>query len=273
MRWVCFGIFWGNFGTVDSIGASSVSKRLRIVWGLASIQPQQCGRLPMTGRTRCWMRWIWLGCNQAPYVKFSTIMNRTMRRAEILLVLERGLCCSMSITFFFSSTLRCTWGLFSTAFCARKGTLSSQGLVNTSEPMSIRNSTSKISLPIFFKRVGGVVVAKPVHKMHIGLLFVRKRHIRSLTAHLTTARPDCAVCYLTYCRRCYDYMITPTPGHISHASTAAHSANAAIRNHAYDISGLELPLELDPSVLALNPGQYTAIYRRVKVILLTIIQL
>jgi hypothetical protein len=106
-----------------------------------------------------------------------------------------------------------------------------------------------ISLPIFFKSVIGVVVAKPVHKMHIGLLFVRKRHIRSLTAHLTTARPDCAVCYRTYCRRCYYYKSTPTLGNISHASTAAHSATAAIQNHAYDISGSEFYLELYPAIL------------------------
>jgi hypothetical protein len=114
---------------------------LRIIRQLLLFKPQQCDRLPMTARPRCWMRWIWLGCNQSPYIKFSTIMSRTMRWAEILLVLERGLCCSMSKPFSFSSTLRCTWGLFSTAFCARKRTLSSQGLVNTSEPMSIRDST------------------------------------------------------------------------------------------------------------------------------------
>ena len=75
-----------------------------------------------------------------------------------------------------------------------------------------------------------------------------------LTAHLTTARTDYAACYRTYGRRCYDYMSTPTPGHISHASTAANSGTAAIRNHVYDNSGSELPLELDPSILALNPG-------------------
>lgn len=75
-----------------------------------------------------------------------------------------------------------------------------------------------------------------------------------LTAHLTTARTDCAVCYLTYCRLCYEYMSTPTPRHISHASTTAHSATAAIRNHVYDISGSQLLLELDPAVLAVSSG-------------------
>jgi len=49
-------------------------------------------------------------------------------------------------------------------------------------------------------------------------------------------------------------MSTPTPGHISHASTAANSAIAAIRNHVYDVSGSELPPELDPAVLALSSG-------------------
>jgi len=67
-------------------------------------------------------------------------------------------------------------------------------------------------------------------------------------------------------------MSTPTPGHISHASTAANSAIAAIRNHVYDVSGSELPPELDPAVLALNPGQYTVSYTRVKIIILTIIE-
>jgi hypothetical protein len=167
-----------------------------------------------------------------------------MRRAEILLVLQRGLRCSVSIMFcVFLHTL--LYLRFITAVYAQKEALSSHGLVNTSEPMSIRDSTSKVSSPIFFKRVSGVVVAKPVHKMHIGLLFVGKRHVCSLTAQLTRARTDCAVCYLTYCRRCYSYKSTPTPGHISQVSTAAHSANAAIRNHVYDISGSEVPLELD----------------------------
>jgi hypothetical protein len=86
-----------------------------------------------------------------------------------------------------------------------------------------------------------------------------------LTAHLTTARTDCTVCYLTYCRRCYDYMNTPTPGHISHASTAANSATAAIRNHVYDVPGSELPLELDPADLSSNTWQYTVPYTRVKI--------
>jgi hypothetical protein len=107
-------------------------------------------------------------------------------------------------------------------------------------------------LPIFFKRVSGVVVAKPVHKMNIGVLFVLKRYVRMLlllTALLMTARTYCAVCYVTYYRRCYGYMSTSTPGHISHASTAAISATAAIRNHVYNLSGSELPLELDSSVL------------------------
>jgi hypothetical protein len=49
-------------------------------------------------------------------------------------------------------------------------------------------------------------------------------------------------------------MSMPTPGYISHASTAANSATAAIRNHVYDISGSELPVELDPAVLALSSG-------------------
>jgi hypothetical protein len=93
-----------------------------------------------------------------------------------------------------------------------------------------------------------------------------------LTAHLTTARTDCAVCCLTFARRRYDYMSTPTPEYISHTSTDAHSATAAIRDHVHDISGSELPLELDPPVLALNPGQYNVPYTRVKIMILTIIQ-
>ena len=102
--------------------------------------------------------------------------KKRMRRPEIHLVLQRGLRCSMSITFSFSSH-NSSYMRFSTAVYARKGALSSQEPVNTSEPMSIRDSTSRIPLPLLFKRVSGVVVAKPVHKMHIGVLFVRKRHV------------------------------------------------------------------------------------------------
>ena len=54
---------------------------------------------------------------------------------------------------------------------------------------------------------------------------------------------------MTYYKRCYDYTSTPTPGHISHASTAVNSANAAIRNHVCNISGSQLPLELDSAVM------------------------
>jgi hypothetical protein len=49
-------------------------------------------------------------------------------------------------------------------------------------------------------------------------------------------------------------MSTPTPGHISLASTAVNSATDAIRNHVYDISGSELPPEFDPAALALSSG-------------------
>ena len=65
----------------------------------------------MTAGPRCWTRWIWLGCNQSPYIKLSRLMSRKMRRQEIHIVVVRGLRCSMSITFSFSSTLRCAWGL------------------------------------------------------------------------------------------------------------------------------------------------------------------
>jgi hypothetical protein len=65
---------------------------------------------------------------------------------------------------------------FSRAVYTQKGVFSSHVLVNTSELMSIRDSPSRISFPIFFKRVSGVVVAKPVHKMHIDVFFVGKRH-------------------------------------------------------------------------------------------------
>jgi hypothetical protein len=88
-------------------------------------------------------------------------------------------------------------------------------------------------------------------------------HAVLLTTHLTTARTDCAVCYLMYYRRCYDYMSTPTPEHISHASTAINSANDAIRNLVYDISGSELPPELDPRVMALSSG--TSVFSVIKI--------
>jgi len=92
---VLFTPSWGN-------------KLLRIIWRLLLFKLQHRGQLPMIARSRCWTRWIWLGYYPSPYIKFSRLMSRTLRRAEILLVLLCELRCSMSITFSFSSTILCT---------------------------------------------------------------------------------------------------------------------------------------------------------------------
>jgi hypothetical protein len=47
-------------------------------------------------------------------------------------------------------------------------------LVNTSEYMSDRDLSLRISQPIFFDSSSGVTVANPIHKMHIGVFFTRK---------------------------------------------------------------------------------------------------
>ena len=205
MRWVHFGIFRGSLVMLTPWGvkrASLVSKCLRIVCGLASIQPQHCDHLPMTARPRCWMRCMWLGCNQSPYIKFSTIMSRKMRRAEILLVLQRGLRCSMSITFSFSSTLRCIWGL------ARRSTLGKESFplrywwtrVNPCRPGIRRRGyrcrySSNVSVASSLKNPYQNAQWRTLRGKASCMLLL-------LTAHLTTARTDCAVCYLRYCRRC-----------------------------------------------------------------------
>ena len=234
--------------------ASSVNKLLGITRRLLLFKLQHCGRLPLITRSRCWTRWIWLECYPSPYMKFSRLMSRTLRRTETLLVLQRGLRCSMSITFSFSSTLRCTWGL------ARRSTLGKEPFpprcwwtrVNPCRP-GIRRRGYQC------RYSSSASVASSLRNPYQNAQWRTFRGKAScmlllLTAHLTTARTDCAVCYLRYCRPCYDYMSTPTPGHISHASTAANSATAAIRNHVYDISGSELPLELNPAVLPLSSG-------------------
>jgi hypothetical protein len=63
------------------------------------------------------------------------------------------------------------------AVCTQKAAIFAQALVSTCKHTSVGDPSSKISLPIFFKRVSGVVVAKPLHKMHIGVPFVGKRHV------------------------------------------------------------------------------------------------
>jgi hypothetical protein len=61
-------------------------------------------------------------------------------------------------------------------------------LMYTSEHTSVRDSSSRISYPIFFDIISGVTVVKPLHEMHIGIIFVGKLHVHSYCSlHETTA--------------------------------------------------------------------------------------
>ena len=52
-----------------------------------------------------------------------------------------------------------------------------QALVNASEEVtSIEDSSSRMSLPIYFDRSSGLSVREPVHEMHVGVFFMRKQN-------------------------------------------------------------------------------------------------
>jgi hypothetical protein len=63
---------------------------------------------------------------------------------------------------------------FSTAVCTWKGALFPQVMVNISDHASVRDLSSMIFLLMFVNSSSGVTIAKPVHEMHIGILFVGK---------------------------------------------------------------------------------------------------
>jgi hypothetical protein len=68
---------------------------------------------------------------------------------------------------------------FSTAVYTLNGTIFSHILVNTSEHMSVRNSMSRILLPIFFNSSSVFTIAKLIYKVHIGIFFTGECYVSS----------------------------------------------------------------------------------------------
>ena len=112
---------------------------------------------------------------------------------------------------------------FSTAVYTRKGFISSRVFVDTSEHTSLIESSSRLSLSLFFSSSSGVTVAKPAHKTHIGVFVIRKWHVLQLLR--------CALCYLTCYRRCCDHTNIFTPAAIPHASATSTSVTAGNWTH------------------------------------------
>jgi hypothetical protein len=52
-------------------------------------------------------------------------------------------------------------------------------MVNVSEHMEVGDLSLTILLPLFFNSSSGVNVAKLVHKMHFGIIFIGKQHVCS----------------------------------------------------------------------------------------------
>jgi hypothetical protein len=67
--------------------------------------------------------------------------------------------------------------MFSLAVYTLKGARFSQTLVNISAHTEVGDSSSTILLPLFFNSSSGVNVAKLVHKMNFGIIFIGKQYV------------------------------------------------------------------------------------------------
>ena len=140
-----------------------------ITWGLALKQWQNSIRLLKSACLRCWMRWIWHGYT-AVYVTFSHARNIETDGHSSCSSEWTSLCHVSNAFFLF---LHVSFYLaFSTAVYTRKGFISSRVLVDTSEHTSLIESSSRLSLSLFFSSSSGVTVAKPAHKTHIGVFVI-----------------------------------------------------------------------------------------------------
>jgi len=111
--------------------------------------------------------------------------------------------------------------MFSVAVYTLTGARFSQTLVNISAGAEVGDLSATVLLLLFFNRSSGVNVAKLVHKMHFGIIFIGKRQVCSYFSLPTYHRKnDCIVCYLMYCCHHYKYMIMPPPVHICYTSNA-----------------------------------------------------
>jgi hypothetical protein len=146
---------------------------LRFIWGWELRTRHNSNQLHMSTGSRCWMCWMWYRYIPSACSVHQTLMHRTQKQAEILLVLVHGLCWTMSIMFSSSFTFCRTW------HSARWFTLGKEPFSHRCWNTSVGDLSSRISWPIFFDSSSGVTIATPVHKIHIGVFFIGKWHVYS----------------------------------------------------------------------------------------------
>jgi hypothetical protein len=159
--------------------ASSVNKIKWCKQGCAPNQGQNYNHLPMSTGSRFWIDWIRYGYNPSLCNVSQTLMHKTWRWAEILRALTCGLYSVISIMFTSSSTFYHTGR--SAVDDTQKWATFLQMLVNMTKHTPIWDFSLCKLLPIFLNDSSGTAIAKPIHKMHICILFTGKHkwHIHS----------------------------------------------------------------------------------------------
>ena len=161
-------------GKMGLVGEQNVMNHM----GVKLIQRHNSNRLHMSAGSRCWMRWMLYGYIPSVCSLCQTLMRGTQKQAEIILVVVCGLCWTMSGMFSSPSTFRCTW-------CStRRFTLGKEPLSRRCWWMQVNTCLSGIRhrgyhSRYYFDSSSGVTIAKPVHKMHIGVFFTGKCHVYS----------------------------------------------------------------------------------------------
>jgi len=151
------------------------------------------------------MHWIWHSCVASVCNVLSCAKHLT--GGNFRAVASGRLCPVRNICLLFHHiSLQC---LFSTKVYSLRGSFSRRcwlTLMNTRRSSTRRRG---YRCPLFFNSSSGLTVAKPAHKMHIGVFFIVKRHVIQLFL--------CAVCNLMCYRRYYDHTNTFTPASVSSA--------------------------------------------------------
>jgi hypothetical protein len=152
------------------------------------------------------MHWTWHSCVASVRNVLSCAKNLT--GGNFRAVASGRLCPVRNVCLLFHHiSLQC---LFSAkVYSLRGGSFSLRcwlTLVNTR-----RSSTRSrgYRCPLLFNSTSGLGVAKPAHRIRIGVFFIVKRHVVQFIL--------CAVCYLMCCRRYYDHTNLFTPACVSSA--------------------------------------------------------
>ena len=144
--------------------------------------------------------------------------------------------------------------MFSVAIYTLKGACFSQTLVNINALTEVGDSSSTILLPLFFNSSSGVNVAKLVHKMHFGIIFIGKQHVciyfslhtYHSTKWLHSLLPDILLPSVQV------HENAPPCAHLLHFKCSYLGNHRESDQCLYDISDSELALELNLEVLTLT---------------------